>query len=287
MPVRIQLHGGLGNQLFIWAMARTIVTETNSPVELVFFHDKKSRSDRPIELLELVSKNEGRISIHQSKCSAYALKAVDKISATKGLRWINPSNLLGIDTMEHTYDIPSSISKTKLLRGFFQNATMVDSQKDTLSFELNKYLNNINLPLSSKEMSRNIVLHIRRGDSIKIAKEWGLLEYRYYKRNLNYFDDVTILTDDESFLPEIQAHFPESEILTPRECSSWQALKIMAFAKHLVMANSTLSWWGGWLLTQNKGICTFPYPWRPGNIEVTEKLILAGALLANSDFPEK
>lgn len=285
--MRIQLHGGLGNQLFIWAMARWMETDTNQQVKLVYVRDKHTRDDRPIELNELLAGHDGKVSIQISKSLGFLLKTVDKLSSTKGLNWINPSRLFGIDTMEHTYDFPRTLSGTKLLRGFFQNREMVDFQRESLFPELARYLGKVNLPVNSKAHSRELVLHIRRGDSVGIANQWGLLNFDYYKRIMRDSVGVTILTDDETYLLDIQVHFPEAEILTPKDCSSWQALKIMANAKNLVMANSSLSWWGGWLILQNGGTCTFPYPWRPGDINVTEKLVLPGATLADACFLEE
>jgi hypothetical protein len=110
------------------------------------------------------------------------------------------------------------------------------------------------------------------------------LGYDYYHKILGENTSVTVVTDESSFLGEIQQYFPKAEILTPNLCDSWQALMIMTNAEHLVMANSTLSWLAGWLMGKGTNKCSFPSPWRPGDKRVTENLLFENAIPTKSEF---
>lgn len=287
MAMQIQLEGGLGNQLFIWAMAHSVVQETQKPVELVYFKDKSTREDRPIEIIDLTSYCKHAISISRGSWSAHVLRAVDKIATIKGLQRFDFQHFLGIRTMKESFDLPATLKGTKLLRGYFQNIQMVSQSQEIVYDELQSHLKSFEEPENPERRKRELVIHIRRGDSTHISKEWGILDFNYYQKIVGNEKDATILTDDISFFSEIKTFFPAAEILSPRECNSWQALKLMTNAKHLVMANSTLSWWSGWLMSQESGKCTFPYPWRPGNIKLTEQLIFNGATLTSSQFTDE
>ena len=287
MAIRIQLQGGLGNQLFVWAMAHEIVKQTQERVELLYLKDRNSRDDRPIEIFGLLSFCHESISIHQVSWPNRVFGVVDKLATIDRFNQIDFGKLLGIRTMKETFDVPDTFTGTKLLRGYFQNKNLVEPLRESISTEIQDYLKVIRDPENLFGRKRDLVIHIRRGDTTQLVREWGILEYGYYRRNLGDQQDITVVTDDPRYTSEIESYFPRAEILTPNICDSWQALKLMANARHLIMANSTLSWWSGWLMSQNMEQCTFPYPWRPGNIEITEKLIFGNATLSSSEFRDK
>lgn len=284
MAIKIQLHGGLGNQLFIWAMAHSVSLQISEPVELVFAKDKRNRVDRPIELYGLVPYCKEKIIIRESSWTSIKLRGVDKFSTLKNSKRINVNKIFGIHTMKETFDIPSSLTGIKLLRGFFQNIHMLTPLNSLLAQELHGYLSRISEPVNPDGHSRQTVVHFRRGDTTQIASEWGILGYDYYRKILSEHTSLTIVTDDSSYIGEIRQHFPMAEILTPDLCDSWQALKIMTNAEHLVMANSTLSWWAGWLMGKEANKCNFPYPWRPGDKRVSENLLFENAIPTKSEF---
>jgi hypothetical protein len=49
-------------------------------------------------------------------------------------------------------------------------------------------------------------------------------------------------------------------VLGPSESNAWQVLRIMAQAEHVVLSNSTLSWWGGFLAAKKGGKVIQPQP---------------------------
>jgi hypothetical protein len=77
--IRVQLHGGLGNQLFIWAMAHEISVSTGSKVQLEYVKDRYQRDDRPIEIERLLESCQHKISINQSRSVGIFLRLLDKL----------------------------------------------------------------------------------------------------------------------------------------------------------------------------------------------------------------
>jgi hypothetical protein len=265
-------------------MAHSVALQVNEPVELVFAKDKKNRVDRPVELYGLVPYCKEGIIIRESFWTSIKLRSIDKFSTLKTSKLINLNEIFGIHSMKETFDIPSSLSGIKLLRGFFQNINMLTPLNSLLVRELQSYLQSIPEPDNPDGHPRQTIVHFRRGDTTQIATEWGILGYDYYREILGENASLTVVTDDSSYASEIQQYFPKAEILTPDICDSWQALKIMTNAEHLVMANSTLSWWAGWLMGKGANKCSFPYPWRPGDKRVTENLLFENAIPTKSEF---
>lgn len=46
---------------------------------------------------------------------------------------------------------------------------------------------------------------------------------------------------------------------------SWQDMMLMTRCRHHIICNSTLSWWGSWLNSQNGGFVVCPDRWYAGN----------------------
>jgi hypothetical protein len=54
-------------------------------------------------------------------------------------------------------------------------------------------------------------------------------------------------------------------ILTPRETTAWETLSIIGSADKFIGVNSTLSWWGAFLVGQNKKEAYLPLSWHKSN----------------------
>lgn len=91
-----------------------------------------------------------------------------------------------------------------------------------------------------------IAIHVRRGDYVNNAFYVDLTKTGYYTDAINLFpfEKFLIFSDDiewcKSFFSGINADYSEGH--TPEE-----DLKLMAGCKGLIMANSSLSWWGAFL----------------------------------------
>lgn len=120
--------------------------------------------------------------------------------------------------------------------------------------------------------SESVMLHIRRGDYVNspsAAKFHGALALSYYqqaieelllnKPNAHFF----IFSDDlpwakEALPKDLQISFVENALQAD---DAAQELQLMCACKHHIIANSSLSWWGAWLKQDCGGFVFAPNRW--------------------------
>lgn len=101
---------------------------------------------------------------------------------------------------------------------------------------------------------------VRRGDFLMLQNNHCVLTLEYYQEVINqYFqegiDSIYVFSDDFEWCKNT---FGNSVYYV--EDSIGVQLFLMTKMKHLIMANSTFSWWGAYLNT-NKGTIIIPDPW--------------------------
>jgi hypothetical protein len=215
-----------------------------------------------------------------------ATKFIDKLDSVRWLANIIKIERFGIVTekVANSADI-NYVRAPKLVRGYFQNTKMVNSCTKQVHSELYSFLDSVQIPAKLQNNSPNVVAHIRRGDTRNIAKEFGVLSLRYYMKHLGVDKSAVICTDEQSNLEEFYQEFPFASIITPKDSNSWQTLKILSSAEKLVMANSTLSWWGAWMAVRRENTeIIFPIPWRPGETHTDDAIKLSNVVVADSIF---
>jgi len=149
--------------------------------------------------------------------------------------------------------------------------------------ELSAQLNSVSKLVSQNDLFQ--VLHVRRGDYLSIAQTHGLLSPRYYEKNLDEKMYRILVTDDLSGAQDVISVVNPDQVFHPGNSSAWQTLALMAEAKRLILANSTLSWWGAFLANQNNAEVLFPEPFYKGlPPQLHEKLVLPDVKMVEADF---
>jgi hypothetical protein len=198
-------------------------------------------------------------------------------------------NTLRIITQKNTDDISIEISQPpRVLRGYFQSNELVESIKEEILDEISNHLRGLEYPENISDSKTNTSVHIRRGDTTAMSNEWGILTLEYYEDLINDGNDVIICTDEIDFSYKITNKFPNSVVISAKNSSAWQVLKIISNSHEFVMANSTLSWWGAWIAinTLNTKVY-FPEPWRPNNQRISDSLKMDLAVLVPAVFESK
>jgi len=287
--IRVELQGGLGNQLFIWAMAHRLSEDYKTHIKLIVPWNKLTRDDRPCEINELNRLCKHDISISESRYFSILTKFIDKFSSNTFVKKTNLMNTLRIITQKNTDDISIEMSRTpRVLRGYFQSNQMVESIKEEILDEISNHLIGLEFPENTLDSKTNTAVHIRRGDTKAISNEWGILTLDYYENLIDKGKGTIICTDEIDFSTDISKKFPNSVIVSSENSSAWQVLKIISNSQVFVMANSTLSWWGAWIAinTLNTKVY-FPEPWRPNNKKVSDSLKMKSAISVPAIFESK
>lgn len=252
--INFQLAGRLGNQLFQWATALKIQENYGN---IGLFYDDYHQSSPTSILSELV---EGKIQIEKCNLLGRLLQVEDK--------FLHESTILKslIHTEKDAYSVLSEIPKTtKVLRGYFQNWQNVFASENMISTELNRVTERI-LNSSTKvsklrvELENFNVIHIRIGDYRN--SKFGVLSPKFYSSVLRNLTGPVAIFTDQSMLPEEYSRVIKPDyIFTPDDFGSEETFALMSCANRLVIANSTFSWWSGFLAIQHSREVLVPDPW--------------------------
>lgn len=114
-------------------------------------------------------------------------------------------------------------------------------------------------------------LHVRRGDYLKEPLFQNTCDIAYYQRAISRLNQMAdpycylIFSNDiawckthiEPLCDGRRTHYVDWN----HGKESYRDMQLMTFCKHHIIANSSFSWWGAWLSTANDGITIAPHQW--------------------------
>lgn len=147
------------------------------------------------------------------------------------------------------HEIPFHPNGVELV-GFWQSEKYFENAKD----EVRKW---INLPFV--EGYRDYVsIHVRRGDYVQHAGSFPPVTFEYVRKAMDYFPSnqkYIVFSDDINWCKE-NIWVADMEFSEGR--NEWEDLSLMASCGHNIIANSSFSWWAGWLNTNPNKIVVSP-----------------------------
>jgi hypothetical protein len=277
-----QFSGRLGNQLFQWAFSHRLAINYNSKVSL--FMDKSHANGFKGDDLYSVLKPCNHIDrIIRNDYLGVCLKSLDKMSSLQ----INFGKVLteqiGLLRTFNSYEVPKlPLRQPKLISGFYINSSIVEAVEEIILPELEILIASVQVDDSLPPTYQYI--HIRRGDYILHGTSYGLLGASHYVKHLDRRIPIVVGTDDLESSASIIADLKPDLVFSPSNSSAWQSLKMMANAEKLILANSTLSWWGGFLAA-NKGKEVYsPNPFYKNQIQSDTEMQYNKFIMVNSEF---
>ena len=255
--IKIFTAGGLGNRLFQSSFAHFLKKETHLPVELVDCRHPNS----PPHLKQMLN------SI-VSQCNHIdASEVTNRLMLQIVDPWARRGHHANIsDTRENPFFSPSELRDSRVLKrkylGYFQNKHFVYEVENQLLEDLSGVVT------SGIEYQKKFgpyeVVHIRGGDyrNHENINKFGVLSDKYYRRVLGKSNDRLrfVVTDDIDWAKTLINLQPYERIFGPADLDSITCLALMSGSKSLVAANSTFSWWGGFLAASQGGQVIFPEP---------------------------
>lgn len=257
----IKLQGGLGNQMFQYALANVLAQKNSVKVYLdnSFFSLKEKSIGFTPRNFELDIFNNAYSEISSSEVSSfYHLSFFNKIKRKFKFNYPKIYN-------EHVFGFNQSVLDVKApvyLNGYFQSSKYFIGYEDVIrnlfTFRIHE-LDILNKILLRKiKVTNTISVHIRRGDYVedKITQQFhgncgmeyyleaiGLLMERYVNFTLVFF------SDDVNWVKEQFEDLPYSKIFIDhnKDENSWKDMCLMSFCNHNIIANSSFSWWAAWL----------------------------------------
>ena len=273
----IKVHYGLGNQLFQYALARSLSIRRNTQFALdtSFFstdifteHPRVYQLDRFDIVGRLASSEEiGRYT--QPSFLKRRWRALErKLLPYYRQRVVNEVRL---DFDENIFNV----SDNAYIFGYWQDYRYFSGIEDQLKKELtfkgepegrNKEIADMIRSTSS------VSLHIRRGDYLTDAytvSNVGTCDADYYRRAVEEMaatvaDPVFyIFSDDPVWVKEnFRIGYPVVYVDNNPEEMAVEDLRLMSSCRHHITANSSFSWWGAWLCAYEGKKFISPRVWR-------------------------
>lgn len=266
----VRLMGGLGNQMFQYAVGRslTVKHKTNLKLDLSFLQNPpKNITHRPYELnvfniqSDIANKSEIDKFIPNNKI----LYNIKRITGLKGV--IKEPHL-------HFYEGLLSAPDNSYLIGYWQSEKYFKEVEDIIrkDFDIKLKATGINQKMIEKINNYNSVsIHVRRGDYIsnpKANKFHGTPPLEYYEKAIEKMDTHVdkphffVFSDDPSWTKDhLQFEYPMTFISHNPDEKSYEDLRLMSLCKHNIIANSTFSWWGAWLNQNTEKMVIVPKKW--------------------------
>jgi len=280
-----KLSGGLGNQLFQYAVARHLAQQHNTELKLdiTAFKDDRLRSYAlsPFNIIENIASEE-EIQLLKASTPSFFTRLNRKF-----LR--QPLKLPSSYVREkHFHFDPEilSLSNNCYLEGYWQSEKYFASITNLIcnEFSIKAPPTLLNMTLAETMKACNSVsIHIRRGDyitSLSASNTHGVCDIAYYQRALEYLSNKIdslhffIFSDDPDWV-KINFNIPyQSTYVTRNDAiNGFEDLRLMSQCQHHIIANSTFSWWGAWLSSNPNKIVIAPQQWFVVTDKNTEDMI--------------
>lgn len=270
--VLIKLQGGLGNQMFQYAVARSLTSERDSVyIDTEFFENQEGNNTFTPRKYEL--------SIFRYVKICKAPKTLLNLPSGKGMyikllrRFIKPTLIY---QKLHEYISLENVSQNKFiyLTGYFQSEKYFKHIRQQL-------LREFEFPLLDKKNTavaelinnaeNSVSIHVRRKDYVTnktYSKIHGVLPISYYNEAINalmlkgklltqffFSDDIDWVKKNFSRL-DANCYFIDNNSGE----HNWKDMALMRLCKHHIVANSSFSWWGAWL-SKKQGDTFAPSKW--------------------------
>ncbi|MFA7245498.1 MAG: alpha-1,2-fucosyltransferase [Candidatus Magasanikbacteria bacterium] len=268
----VRLIGGLGNQLFQYALARKLSVHLDTKVVLDITPYKKYKLHKyGLDNFNICSK----IISGREKIFWYFKKIIlfDKIFCIISKKF---RNAIYITEQQFNFDkkIFLDSKKDTYLDGYWQSEKyFLDIRKNLLGdLIVSKQIEGKNLELSKQINSVNsISLHVRRGDyvsNIKTAQVHGVCYLNYYYNAIDFLSKrienpvLFIFSDDIEWVKEnLETTLKCIYVENNSANFNYEDLRLMSLCKHNIIANSSFSWWGAWLNNNPDKIVVAPKKW--------------------------
>ena len=275
MKVVVKVNGGLGNQMFQYALGRKLAITRGAELflDLSFFDLPEGiHTSRPFEL--------DVFNVNYQRASLEMLLAFERRRSSRSRRVLQRlMPRLASDRMFRERGFPFDPSVFGVADG-----TYVDGH-----WQSERYFNDVSATIRkdfafaqapAPEVQRTldriascnaVSLHIRRGDYVthnSASQFHGVCDVDYYMRAVALLSErvqapsLFIFSDDLDWAQEhLRFDVPMTFVDASASAGNWNDMRMMSQCKHHIIANSSFSWWGAWLNPDPDKVVVAPSRW--------------------------
>jgi hypothetical protein len=273
--VIIKLKGGLGNQMFQYAIAAIIAKRFKTKVLLdkSFFsltEKKPGLTPRKFEL-----------DIFNNKYNYATLNQIKKFNKNtlfnrfKKIFFLNYYKKIVENNLSYNSQY-LSYKKPLYLEGYFQSYIyyigIEDYINEIFTFDITILDQKSRDLLVECQLTNSVSIHVRRGDYVNDTQTNNfhvVCSIEYYLKAINYLKskvvDISyfIFSDDINWAKQQFEYFlfPIHFVSHNINENDWKDMFLMSSCKHNIIANSSFSWWGAWLNRNPEKIVISPNQW--------------------------
>lgn len=278
--------GGLGNQMFQYAAAKSLALKHRTPLFLDLSHllDKTPRAN--------FTPREFGLEIFNGSYAIADQQVLEKFFPKNILTKIKRK--LGKETFHYYYEPCfhfdpdfNVLTSNCYLEGYFQSEKYFSDYKKiiqqdfTLSMPLTGKIRTLLLNLSNEQ---SVCLHIRRGDlnfNSFLQAEHGLLSLEYYYNGIKEIKKkhahihIYVFSDDIEWC-FTNLKFDDPVTFVEREYAgetNATYLQLMQTCSHFVISNSTFGWWAAWLGNKEEKMVVAPLQWFKTSTKNTKDIL--------------
>lgn len=270
----VNLMGGLGNQMFQYALGRqlSVLNQTELLLDCTFLNAAATQH----------IKREYELDIFPVKAriaTAKELRPYQQLQHNRLIRSLQrvfPSLFSHYLISEKTHAFDPSIltgPDDSWLNGFWQteNYFLQIEEHIRADFEFQPPLSGLNKQLAEKISScDSLSIHVRRGDytNPETLAFHGICSPEYYYKAVELISKRTtiqqlfIFSDEPDWVKQhLKFQIPATYISHNTGKNSFEDMRLMSLCKHNIIANSSFSWWGAWLNKHAHKMVVAPRDW--------------------------
>lgn len=270
--IRVILTGGLGNQMFQYAAAKSLSLRLNKGLTVdLYALSKRTQATKRQFGIQIFDVD---LNVSSSWKSKFLVKAFPLVDKTRLLFYM----LMGYFRDRSAIVYASEIEKLRgniILHGHFQNEKYFDDYKDVIKRDFTfKYLlqgKNAELAKQIRD-TQSVSIHVRRGDyltNVHANKNFAILDKNYYQKVINIIKEEVesphffVFSEDFEWIKENISFdgLPVEYVDWNKGEDSYIDMQLMSMCKHNVIANSSFSWWAAWLNDYEWKLVYAPSEW--------------------------
>lgn len=252
--IQVKYEGGLGNQLFQYATARSLMRKD----DVLLFDTDHYENDYLNRSFSLINYNVKGREVKNSlvkKIFTANTKLNSVVQALGSFHFIQENGFV-----IHT-GLQEKLKLLTAIKGYWQSASYFeDIRKELLKEIIPREIPELPDWVNIKDL---VAIHVRRKDYLTDDR-YGFLGEIYYNNSINFLKlqlvnpTFVFFSDDIDWCKNVYGY--ENVIFA--DDIYWQKdylqLYLMSQCKHQIIANSSFSWWGAWLNTNNNKIIIRP-----------------------------
>lgn len=283
----LKLQGGLGNQMFQYALGRALQEQYKAKLILDtsdFRYDKVGRM-YALDVFKLhdnlIVDDTGCYNWKYDQRHNYFIKAAIKMMPNFFMKLASAHGKYIWENIEYKPLDINTKSEIIYVHGLWQSEKYFKPIEKQLCKEFHIKQDNVVSCMhlaESIQKENSVAVHLRRSDYLNKNNKNHVLGLSYYYKAMDYLDQVFehniyyIFSDDIVWAKNNLKTYKRNVCFIEDNFKDYEEFYLMYNCKHYVLANSTFSWWGSFVGKKDDSLILAPSKWYDDNTDISSLL---------------